>query len=84
MDASIYHILKEKGAVSFKKNEDGTFEYTVKQFDSLTGEKLDDIVNGLSIEMVDEQVENTNNNIKTLNLVMSNLIMLKEDLQEVK
>jgi len=85
MEAIIYHILKDKGAITFKKNSDNedAFDTTIKNFDNLTGERLDDIKDIISFEQIDESIKTTDKNIKALNQTMSNLIMLKEDLSKV-
>jgi len=78
MEVGYYHILKEKGAVSFTKVEDSDdIKVTIKQFDPLTGEKLDNVEEDINVGQVDDM-------IKQVDQSMKNLITLKDDLGQVK
>ena len=78
MEVGYYHILKEKDAVSFTKVEDSDdIKVTIKQFDPLTGEKLDNVEEDINVGQVDDM-------IKQVDQSMKNLITLKDDLGQVK
>ncbi len=84
MDVGHYHVLKEKGAVSFTRIDDDEVSYCIKQYDNLTGEPLEDIVNTFTTEMIDNNIKSIDENLEYLNQSMKNLIMLKEDILKVK
>jgi len=85
MEVGYYHILKEKDAVSFTKVEDSDdIKVTIKQFDPLTGEKLDNVEEDINVGQVDDMIKQVDQSIKNLDQSMKNLITLKDDLGQVK
>jgi len=84
MDVGVYHILKEKDAISFTRVDEDTVKYCIKQFDPLTGESMEDVVDEITNEMVNGNIKTVNSQIEYLNQSMANLITLKEDLEKAK
>lgn len=80
MDFQNYDVIKGKKAASFKLLKDGLVEITVKQFDGLTGEELEPVINKVNVAGIDKVLEESGQSIEFFTKIHNNALTLKQDL----